>query len=77
MAKKQKLTPWFPAFVKPAREGMYRVRINGASKWARWERAGWFLALKDFERARKAHIPSNDCRGPRFGGWRGLAEPLA
>jgi hypothetical protein len=72
-----KFTPWFPPKVRPARAGMYQVKIRGNLRWARWGKGQWHLALPKFERAQKSQNRSGDCYRDWFGGWRGLAKEPA
>jgi len=40
MSKKQKLTPWFPADVKPVRDGVYKT-AHGYQFWSGKFWGGW------------------------------------
>jgi hypothetical protein len=73
---KQKLTPWFPASVKPARDGVYEVRGTSFDErnFRRWNGSGWGSTFG---------APSVICQqdesvlyrhGEDMTGWRGLAE---
>jgi hypothetical protein len=61
----QKLTPWFPASVKPVREGVYEVKeVGGPNTFLlRWFRKRWWLTECDG----KAFIQDRE--------WRGLSTP--
>jgi hypothetical protein len=70
-----KLTPWFPASVKPVRAGVYEVRALVAfTKWHRyWCGKHWYAgattpsgAMHKFKEFR--------ARAPLITPWRGLAE---
>jgi hypothetical protein len=38
-----KLTPWFPAKVKPVRVGVYEIENYSSSKWYRyWDNEHWY-----------------------------------
>lgn len=60
--KKPKLTPWFPADVKPVHVGVYEVR--GSNHMWLWNGSLWCSAGK---------IPWI-CQG-QYKVWRGLANP--
>lgn len=73
-----KLTPWFPPEVKPARDGVYEVRINvvyEGDRYARWWRGKWRFTAATIADARREQAESFDCASRYFAGWRGLAEP--
>lgn len=69
-----KLTPWFPASVKPARVGVYEKRTSGhhATQWAGWDGRVWnVLCLTPEEAA--AEMDGHPTCFPDDE-WRGLAE---
>ena len=73
-----KLTPWFPADVKPVHEGDYEVkryRSGGFGKMRphrlTWDGEDWRYA-HDFEKARKSDFASMKASDGDM--WRGLAE---
>jgi hypothetical protein len=63
--KPQKLTPWFPGTVKPAREGQYQVRMcpGWRTITATWRSGHWWI---DRTRIKVAGWPEAQ--------WRGLAQ---
>lgn len=71
-----KLTPWFPAIVKPVRAGVYEVRKKPPWSWYRyWDGKCWYLGGKT-PMAAKNYA---DMAGSRLDEtppepWRGLAE---
>jgi len=74
MAKVQKLTDWFPAEVKPARDGVYLTRKPGLTHegvYRKYEGGRWFFnAELDLMRA-AAMTELATAMGRE---WRGLAE---
>jgi hypothetical protein len=72
------LTPWFPPDVKPARDGVYKVRILTIypedERYSRWWRGKWRFTADTKEDARIETAPSYDCYSSYFKGWRGLAK---
>ena len=67
---KEKLTPWFPGNVKPARAGVYETKLGLFGGYSRW--TGKFRT--DTEQTKK---DANRCslRGAQAKQWRGLATP--
>jgi hypothetical protein len=73
---KQKLTPWFPASVKPARDGVYLTRKTGFSHdgvYRKWKNGMWHFNSDSVDVAAKETqqspaIVQTDRQ------WRGLAE---
>jgi hypothetical protein len=69
-----KLTPWFPANVKPVRAGVYEVKGDPKYKWHRyWDGKDWYCgsftpngAVANFNEYRLRAV----IKFP----WRGLAE---
>jgi hypothetical protein len=69
---KDKVTDWFPASIKPVREGVYQ-RFDPQTKavvYSRWNGKYWCLNSSEFQLAEKAIIRTSypDLR------WRGLAQ---
>jgi hypothetical protein len=65
-----KLTPWFPANVKPVRVGVYQVRDTDTLPWyRRWDGAHWHIGAESVRIAAATSMPI-DSQLP----WRGLAE---
>lgn len=76
MSAEAKVTPWFPADVKPVRPGVYErdmesVGLRGYGQWSHWdgERWGGYGADKKIA-MRNAESPSAYQSIP----WRGLAR---
>ena len=68
---KPKLTPWYPASVKPVRKGVYQVRVfPHFDGWRRWEGGRWMATSADRQIAEASTRPG--CVKVE---WRGLAEP--
>lgn len=70
-----KLTEWYPADVKPVREGVYQVDIYGASWFSYWdgERWGWASGNK-----REAEINRDEATAMwdrKNVMWRGIEKP--
>ena len=67
-----KLTPWFPANVKPVRAGVYEVKEDDPPAWyRRWDGECWYVGDATPERAAQETIVlASWLRAP----WRGLAE---
>jgi hypothetical protein len=70
-------TEWYPARIKPVRNGLYETRVNSSSwpVWSVWTGKHWSKPSTDPEWA-----ASNLCRGESFWQnreWRGLTEPAA
>ncbi len=66
-----KLTPWFPADVKPVRAGVYEIQDSAASWYRRWDGKNWYIGDATPERAaQEAVVLASYLRAP----WRGLAE---
>lgn len=67
-----KLTPWFPAKVKPVRAGVYEVKQDDMPAWyRRWDGEDWYVGGATPGWASNAIIVwDNGLRTP----WRGLAE---
>lgn len=69
----QKLTPWFPPNVKPARPGVYEVRLRKASPgtcFAYFDGARWTWAFSSFRVAAVARVTDGAVQAKW---WRGLA----
>ncbi len=68
-----KLTPWFPANVKPVRVGVYEIHSNTTTPWYRhWDGLNWCAGERTpWEAGYLEFIPL----GAAFAEpWRGLAE---
>jgi hypothetical protein len=73
---KQKVTPWFPGTVKPARRGVYeRDWLDGGPNWfSYWNGKKWGSGDNDAEGAAQhenTDVISDHQKLP----WRGLAQP--
>jgi len=68
----QRLTPWFPIAVAPARVGVYRTRENGrsGSYFSYFDGARWHGEWISADRAAKNKYWAN---GQDMTHWRGLA----
>jgi hypothetical protein len=74
----EKLTPWFPADVKPARVGVYEKDFQideGHRSFQYWSGRRWWYGTGNPEGTKKAFLsaPHGECR-PRPRPWRGLAS---
>ena len=70
MAKKPKLTPWFPGSVKPVHVGVYQ-RTWKSLPFSFWDGRQWLLAGYEKRDAMgHSNIPSSAQSVP----WRGLSE---
>ncbi len=66
-----KLTPWFPANVKPVRAGVYEIQDGLAAWYRRWDGLRWYVGGPTPGWASNEIIGlDNGHRAP----WRGLAE---
>lgn len=67
-----KLTPWFPAGMKPARPGVYKTVFvsDGRTGYSRWNGMEWGHQFKSRSDAENINM---GC-GEQFKIWRGLAE---
>ena len=53
-----KLTPWFPAHIKPVRKGVYKISPCVGSDWfRRWDGANWLWGARTPEDAAFDHAP--------------------
>ena len=69
MSKEQpKLTPWFPASVKPAREGVYQCNYDGSAIFRLFLRGDWYCYGHTAEEAARTRVRSDNAAK-----WRGLA----
>lgn len=68
-----KLTPWFPAEVKPIHVGAYLSReySDGADFFRYWDGARWGAAARTIPEAILQASESYACQGNQ---WRGLAR---
>lgn len=75
-----KLTPWFPASVKPVRDGVYQVHTPNclANKFAYFDKLGWRLCADCERDAKKEKFRTNDmhCSSMNLKNskWRGIAK---
>jgi hypothetical protein len=67
-----KLTPWFPAHVKPVYPGVYEIQSDSINWYRRWDGNRWFVGATTKESAAVETIPFF---GTPDAPWRGLAEP--
>lgn len=65
-----KLTPWFPADVKPVRPGVYEMRCDPPRWYRRWDGRHWYIGDTNVSVAAKETLAS----WCAFEMWRGLAE---
>jgi len=67
-----KLTPWFPAKVKPVRAGVYEIQEDELPVWyRRWDGKNWYVGDPTPEgAAQERTILASWFRAP----WRGLAK---
>jgi hypothetical protein len=72
-----KLTPWFPANVKPVRAGVYEVKEGRMWVWYRyWDGQFWYAGAPSPWSARNwllVPIGVKDAAGMALS-WRGIAE---
>lgn len=72
MASKRKLTPWFPANVKPVREGIYIATVvRGDTFYRYWDGKVWHCGG---DTVAKAAANRGFWRFQNQIRWRGLAE---
>jgi hypothetical protein len=66
---RRQLKPWFPAGIKPARDGAYQVRLCPGLRMVRatWRNGGWWIGIG------LAHSRLRMKAWPEFQ-WRGLAR---
>lgn len=73
--KKQKLTDWFPADVKPLHVGVYQRGCKGkVSKYCYWYWNGDFWETGGWPTAKQAALNPRD-KSCSVWPWRGLANP--
>lgn len=71
-----KVTEWYPASVKPARDGEYETRVGGDNRIIRrkfWRGKWWFFDRFAYH---PGWVPSH-FGASTFSQWRGLAEKPA
>ncbi|GAA0809226.1 hypothetical protein [Cupriavidus gilardii] len=66
----QELTPWFPADVKPARDGVYQRDYGSVSLYCAYRRGKWRVFGYTPEAA-AWEVAASNIEAP----WRGLAKP--
>jgi hypothetical protein len=69
-----KMTDWYPAEIKPVREGVYEVKsVHWAVGWySRWDGKQWMWTAAGKEKAARMDSPAPT----QFRMWRGLdADP--
>jgi hypothetical protein len=77
--KSEKLTPWFPGNVPPARAGVYELRgsCDNGGQFARFENGVWYFRHASLQFARgesqESFRPTPRDRG-LVDQWRGLAQ---
>jgi hypothetical protein len=75
MSRKPKLTPWFPASVKPARVGVYNVdTLELGDIYRYWDGRHWSFFGLSPDGAMTQHAHGNIFTNGRLFPWRGLAE---
>jgi hypothetical protein len=65
-----KLTPWFPAHIKPVYPGVYEVRFPPGTWYRRWDGTRWYSGDSD-----KKIAALSTLKGASPLPWRGLAKP--
>jgi len=70
-----KLTPWFPANVKPVRVGVYRVQYYNYSGFAYWDGKQWSNLVDSVASAYKNHDWTDGAIQQKR--WRGLTQEAA
>jgi hypothetical protein len=68
----KKLTPWFPASVKPVREGVYQRDWSSRPGYALWSEGVWHWT--SWVSAAEAAVESGISRATAAIRWRGLAS---
>ena len=66
-----RLTPWYPANIKPVREGIYQTKVQGYLGYSFWELGRWGNqcgTVADLSRF-GGHMP-----GEQDKQWRGMAH---
>lgn len=73
--KKLKLTPWYPADVKPVRKGVYDTQSQGGDGYAYWDGRHWFPFKSTASTALKRGTELSDLGIAEYQGkqWRGVA----
>jgi hypothetical protein len=74
----QDLTPWFPASVKPVREGVYQRLYDEGPAFCRWDGRYWHIGI--LVQRRYAHMQAtimNIAAPNQDLPWRGLAKEQA
>ena len=68
-----KLTEWYPAHIKPVREGVYETSMSGRRGYSYWTGRQWSNQSKHavYTERSKAWIGGANQKK----NWRGLAEP--
>jgi hypothetical protein len=72
-----KKTPWFPAAIKPARKGVYRVVKSFGEVWAHWDGRTWShgFAGRELLRTKVDWMRQmHNADAYPITKWRGLAE---
>jgi hypothetical protein len=68
----QKLTPWFPADVKPVHVGVYQTTPIDSTKYQKWNGEYWCAYTSDAKDA--ARLENSNKSKYQKVKWRGLAE---
>lgn len=66
----EKLTPWFPAEMRPERVGVYLRNIGGIKKYALWDGYEWRFSADSIGDAAKSKTQSFWTTAA----WRGLTK---
>ena len=69
--KKEKLTPWFPAGVRPMRNGFYLRDYRPTIAYSYWDGECWSMGCFDINDHKFTKSEPSAFQGLR---WRGLAE---
>lgn len=73
MTRKTRLTPWFPADVKPVHVGVYMTRTHEGERtpwFNKWDGHRWMVSMYSASQAEKCKALSSYTEFE----WRGLAE---
>jgi len=72
-----KLTPWFPAHIKPVRVGVYEIKEpDGTLFYNKWDGKNWHWGSKSKYKSEQNIHPMNVADADRLiARWRGLSQP--
>jgi hypothetical protein len=69
----KELTPWFPAGIKPKRNGVYRTRTNASSGYSLWVSGKWAWQCRTPDEAQEDGVSYGTTGATQDKEWRGLA----